>query len=171
MNVLKKTCLILALIYSVSIARAQQSASTNAINKITNAYLAIKNSLVADDGTAAAHNAKELFNILSSDPGKTLKPDQQKLLNGYLEKLKFDSRHISEVTALDHQREHFATLSKNLYEVLKGLKMNTATIYEQYCPMKKTYWLSETEAVKNPYYGKKMPECGRVAATLTPATK
>jgi hypothetical protein len=168
---LKRTCIILAFVYSVSIAHAQNSASANAINKITNDYLAVKNSLAADDGTAAARNAKELFNALSSDPGKTLKPDQQKLLNGYLDKLKYDSRHISEVSMLDHQREHFASLSKNLYEVLKGLKINTATIYEQYCPMKKAYWLSETEAVKNPYYGKKMPECGRVTATLTPATK
>jgi hypothetical protein len=171
MNMLKTTCLILALIYSVSIARAQKAASANTINKITNTYLAVKNSLAADDATAAARNAKELFNTLSSDPGKTLDPGQQKLLNGYLDKLKYDSRHISEVTMLDHQREHFASLSKNLYEVLKGLKMNTATIYEQYCPMKKAYWLSETEAVKNPYYGKKMPECSRVTATLTPATK
>ncbi|GAC1305269.1 MAG: hypothetical protein NVSMB24_13980 [Mucilaginibacter sp.] len=168
---LKRTCLILALIYSVSIAHAQKSTSVNTINKITNAYLAVKNSLAADDATAAARNAKELFNTLASDPGKTLKPDQQKLLNGYLEKLKFDSRHISEVTALEHQREHFASLSKNLYEVLKGLKMNAATVYEQYCPMKKAYWLSESETIKNPYYGKKMPECGRVAATLSPATK
>jgi hypothetical protein len=168
---LKRTCIILPLIYSVSIAYAQNSAPVNTINKITNAYLAVKNSLAADDGTAAARNAKELFNMLSSDPGKTLKPDRQKLLNGYLDKLKYDSRHISEVTMLDHQREHFASLSKNLYEVLKSLKMNTTTIYEQYCPMKKAYWLSETEAVKNPYYGKKMPECGKVSATLTPATK
>lgn len=168
---LKKTCLILTLIYFVSIAQAQKSAPANTINKITNAYLAVKNSLAANDATAAARNAKELFNALSSDPGKTLKPEQQKLLNGYLEKLKFDSRHISEVTMLEHQREHFAGLSKNLYEVLKGLKMSTATIYEQYCPMKKAYWLSESETIKNPYYGKKMPECGRVAATLTPATK
>lgn len=168
---LKTTCLILALVYSVSIAHAQKSASANTINNITNAYLAVKNSLVADDATATARNAKELFNILSSDPGKTLNPGQQKLLNGYLEKLKFDSRHISEVTALDHQREHFASLSKNLYQVLKGLKMNTATVYEQYCPMKKAYWLSESETIKNPYYGKSMAGCGRTTATLTPATK
>ncbi len=168
---LKRTCLLLALICLITIASAQKSTSANSINKITTAYLAVKNSLAADDASAAARNAKELFNTLSSDPEKNLKPEQQKLLNIYLGKLKYDSRHISEVTMLDHQREHFASLSKNLYEVLRGLKMNTATIYEQYCPMKKAYWLSDTEAIKNPYYGKKMPECGRVAATLPPATK
>ena len=168
---IKKISLAAALIYSVSIASAQKYASNSAINKIVGNYLAVKNSLAADDAPAASHNAKELFSTLSSDPGKTLNPGQQKMLNNYLDKLKYDSRHISEVSVIDHQREHFASLSKNLYEVLKGLKMNTAMLYEQYCPMKKAYWLSDAETVKNPYYGKKMPECGRVAATLTPVTK
>ena len=168
---LKRTWLVAALIYSVSIASAQKYVSISSINEIVAHYLAIKNSLVADDAAGAARNAKEMFNSLSSEPGKTLRPEQQKILNNYLEKLKYDSRHISEVSMIDHQREHFASLSRNLYEVLKGLQMNTMTLYEQYCPMKKAYWLSDAEGVKNPYYGKKMPECGRIVATLTPVTK
>jgi hypothetical protein len=171
MNMLKRTWLVAALIYSVSLVSAQKYASVNSVNKIVENYLAVKNSLVAGDAASAARNSKELFNSLSSDPGKALNPGQQKILNNYLDKLKYDSRHISEVSMIDHQREHFASLSKNLYEVLKGLKVNTATLYEQYCPMKKTYWLSETETVKNPYYGMKMPECGRVIATLASVTK
>jgi len=163
---LKKCYLALVLACLMTVAHAQKPASSNSINKITAGYLAVKNSLAADDAAAAARNAKELFNTLSSDPGKGLDPGRQKLLNNYLEKLKYDSRHISEVTVLFHQREHFASLSKNLFEVLKGLKMNAATVYEQYCPMKKAYWLSEAETIKNPYYGKKMPECGKVTATL-----
>jgi len=166
---LKRICLLLVFVFPVSIASAQKYAPINSVNKIIENYLAVKNSLTADNATAAALNAKELFNSLSSDPAKTLKPEQQKILNNYLEKLKYDSRHISEVSMIDHQREHFASLSKNLYEVLKGLKMNTSPLYEQYCPMKKAYWLSDAETVKNPYYGKKMPGCGRVAATLAAA--
>ena len=72
----------------------------------------------------------------------------------------------SETNAIEHQREHFASLSKNLYEVLKGLKINTAIVYVQYCPMKKAYWLSESAAIKNPYYSDTMPTCGKTAATL-----
>ena len=154
---------------SVSLASAQKTANTN-IDKITTAYLGVKNALAAGNGTTAGAKSKELFNALSTQPDKGLKPDQQKLLAGYLEKLKFDSRHISETNAVDHQREHFASLSKNLYAVLRGLKMNTSTIYMDYCPMKKAYWLSETPAIKNPYYNDKMmTTCGRVAATLAPA--
>ncbi len=163
-----KTLSIIMLTLSVSLASAQKTANTN-IDKITTAYLGVKNALAAGNGTAAESKSKELFEALSAQPDKGLKPDQQKLLAGYLDKLKFDSRHISETTVVDHQREHFASLSKNLYEVLKGLKMNTSTIYMDYCPMKKAYWLSETSAIKNPYYNDKMmTTCGRVASTLTP---
>ena len=107
-----------------------------------------------------------MLNVLSADLEKDLKPEQKKLLTAYIEKLKFDSRHISESAAIEHQREHFASLSKNMFTVLKGLKMNTLTVFKQYCPMKKAIWVSETATIKNPYYGKEMLDCGSTQETL-----
>ena len=168
MKTLKSLSLMLMFILSVLMVSAQKSANTN-IDKITAAYLGVKNALAAGNGTAAGAKGKELFEALSAQPEKGLKPDQAKLLGNYLDKLKFDSRHISETTAVDHQREHFAELSKNMYAVLKGLKVNTSTLYVQYCPMKKAYWLSETSAIKNPYYNDEMTTCGSTKAILAPA--
>jgi hypothetical protein len=168
MKTLKSLSLMLMFILSVLMVSAQKAANTN-IDKITAAYLGVKNALAAGNGTAAGAKGKELFEALSAQPEKGLKPDQAKLLDSYLDKLKFDSRHISETTAVDHQREHFADLSKNMYTVLKGLKVNTSPLYMQYCPMKKAYWLSETAAIKNPYYNDKMmATCGSTKATLAP---
>jgi len=165
MKTLKVISLMLVLAFSISLVKAATPA--NNIDKITSAYLGIKNALAAGNGTLAQAKGKELLDALSTDPGKGLNADQQKLLNSYLDKLKFDSRHISEVAKVDHQREHFESLSKNMYEVLKGLKMNTSTLYEQYCPMKKAYWLSESPTIKNPYYNdKEMATCGKTTATL-----
>jgi hypothetical protein len=165
MKTLKVISLMLVLAFSISLVKAAPPA--NNIDKITNAYLGIKNALAAGNGTLAQAKGKELLDALSTDPGKGLNADQQKLLNSYLDKLKFDSRHISEVAKVDHQREHFESLSKNMYEVLKGLKVNTSTLYEQYCPMKKAYWLSESPGIKNPYYNdKEMATCGKTTATL-----
>ena len=164
MKTLKTLSIILVLALSFSFAKAQ-----NNIDKITNAYFGVKNALAAGNGTETENKAKDLLTALSA-PETALKPDQQKIFNSYADKLKFDSRHISETTVVDHQREHFASLSKNLYEVLKGLKMNNSTVYEQYCPMKKAYWLSETATIKNPYYNdKEMATCGKVTATLNAA--
>ena len=166
MRTLISFCLTMGLAAAVLLASAQKSANTT-IDKITAAYLGVKNALAAGDGVTAENKGKELFAALSTDPDKGLNPDQQKLFDSYLDKLKYDSRHISETTTVDHQREHFASLSKNLYEVLKGLKLNTTTIYMEYCPMKKAYWLSESSAIVNPYYsGEMMSGCGRVSATL-----
>jgi hypothetical protein len=160
MKTLKTLSLILVLAFSVSLAKAQ-----NNINGITTAYFGLKNALATGSGAAAENSAKSLMEALAA-PEK-LTADQQKIFNTYIEKLKYDTRHISEVNDIEHQREHFESLSKNLYEVLKGLKMNNATIYMDYCPMKKAYWLSETAAIKNPYYSDKtMATCGKTTATL-----
>ncbi len=168
MKTLKNLSLSLILACAVLVANAQANTS---IDKITQAYLGLKNALVASDATAAKAKAATLLTVLSAPVDKSLKPDQQKLLTANLEKLKFDSRHISESGAIDHQREHFESLSKNMYTVLSGLKANSTVLYEQYCPMKKAYWISEKSAIENPYYGKTMPDCGEVKATLKPAVK
>ncbi|HZY36955.1 MAG TPA: DUF3347 domain-containing protein [Mucilaginibacter sp.] len=165
MKTLKIAALMLALSFAVLMVNAQPA---NNIDKITNAYFGLKNALATGSGAAAENSAKSLLEALAAP--EQLNADQQKIFNNYIEKLKFDTRHISEVSDIEHQREHFESLSKNLYEVLKGLKMNTSTVYMDYCPMKKAYWLSETQAIKNPYYSDKtMATCGKTATTLAAA--
>jgi hypothetical protein len=161
MKTLYKIALTLIITLSISFAQAQ-----NNISKITASYFTLKNALAAGNANDAQNGAKNLYAALSA-PESGLKPDQLKLFNSYADKLKFDSRHISESNDINHQREHFESLSKNLYEVLKGIKLNTSTVYMDYCPMKKAYWLSETAAIKNPYYNdKSMATCGKTSATL-----
>jgi len=158
---MKKILFSLVLLISIASVQAQNTA----IEKATTAYLGVKDALVAGNAPLAKSHSKELLDALSV-PAKGLTPAQQKLMVTYLPKLKYDSRHISETTVIVHQREHFASLSKNMYSLLSGLKLNNATVYQQYCPMKKAYWLSETEDIRNPYYGDEMLECGKVTATI-----
>ena len=171
MKTLKTFIIILTVLVSYTAVKAQDNAAGTAVNNVLTTYLGVKNALTADNNAMAKSKAKELLTAVTAVPMDKFTPEQHKLWMTYSEKLEFDSRHISESDVIDHQREHFANLSKNLYEVVKGLKLNTATVYEQYCPMKKTTWLSETSAIKNPYYGKQMLTCGKTTETLAPATK
>ena len=171
MKILKITFLFLALAVSVLYTYGQDNASNTSIDKITNAYLGVKNALIINSGATAQNKAKELLASITGFPVDGLTAVQRKTWVAYQDKLQFDSRHISETTDTDHQKEHFASLSSNLYQVLKAFKMNSSTLYQQYCPMKKAYWLSESPVIKNPYFGKQMPECGRTTETLAPATK
>lgn len=71
---------------------------------------------------------------------------------------------MSEVPHVGHQREHFASLSNNLYAFIKKLKLNQTILYRQYCSMDKQYYLSETDKGKDPYMD--MTNCSKVIETL-----
>jgi hypothetical protein len=171
MKNIRSILVTIALLIPFAAVRAQGVTASAAINNVVTAYYGVKNALADDNNGVAQSKAKELFAAVNAVPVAKLTPDQHKIWAAYTDKLQFDSRHISESTAIDHQREHFTSLSKNMYEVIKGLKLNNAVVYEQYCPMKKATWLSESTAIKNPYLGKKMLDCGRTTATINPAGK
>lgn len=143
---------------------AQSKEASASVNKIINNYLALKNALAAADGNLAEARAKELLSSVKEVPTAGLTDAQRNVYSKYAPKLEFDSRHISEVNRIPHQREHFASLSANLYAVLKELKINENVLYVQYCTMNKQTFLSETEKGKDPYMG--MDNCSKVTATL-----
>jgi hypothetical protein len=162
---------LIALVLMLTAAKAQTPSVSTSMTGILTAYLDLKNALVADNGNDAAAKAKALSIKIEGVPAETMSPGQLTIWKKYADKLSFDSRHISETTAIDHQREHFASLSKNVYSLVKAVGANTSTIYWQYCPMKKQSWLSDKTTIENPYYGKEMLDCGSVKETIKVAAK
>jgi hypothetical protein len=136
------------------------------ITKSLSNYYALKNALIADDGNTANLQAGELLKSISALPMAKLSPQEHTLFMGLSEKIKFDAQHINETKDIKHQRDHFNDLSNNIFALVKGLKANASPVYQQYCPMKKAFWLSDNATVKNPYYGKAMLTCGKVTETL-----
>jgi Protein of unknown function (DUF3347) len=140
-----------------------------AINNVLKSYLGIKNALTADNSKATNDEAKKFTVALKAVPIDQMDAKQKAEWAKYAEKLRFDGEHIGESTAIAHQREHFGSLSGNMYAVLKAFPANDVLLYKQYCPMEKKSWISESATIKNPYYGKKMLECGVTKETLMAA--
>ena len=92
--------------------------------------------------------------------------DYKVISEGNIHALLKDAGAISETTDLKKQREQFATLSANMITLAKSVKLGTNPVYETYCPMKKTSWLSDSKTIKNPYYGNAMLSCGNVVETI-----
>ncbi len=132
-------------------------------------YLNLKNSLAADNGSAAAKNGQEILDAVSKFDPSTLTPDQKKVFLSLVGDIKENSEHISENgDKIEHQREHFEMLSKDMYDLLKATGAGKE-MYLDSCPMYdngKGTWLSESKEIKNPYLGKKMPDCGAIKETL-----
>lgn len=145
------------------------TAPANPLAEVYAAYFSLKDALVASDGGAAAAHSKALFKAIDNVKMDALAADQQKVWMKYQQKLSYDAEHIKGVTELDHQREHFVTLSENIAAVMKALPPDGET-YLAHCPMandgKGADWLSREKSIKNPYYGKAMLTCGKVTETL-----
>jgi len=129
-------------------------------------YYELKNALVNSDANTAASAAADLLKAVNGVDVKTLSAGEQKAFASLQGKLSLDARHISEVKNLSHQREHFASLSLNMHLLAKAARLSDQPIYADYCPMKKTYWLSADATIKNPYFGKEMLTCGQVKETI-----
>ncbi|MDZ4759051.1 MAG: DUF3347 domain-containing protein [Bacteroidota bacterium] len=145
------------------------TAPANPIAEVYDAYFALKDALTKDDGVAASNKAKILYDAIYKLPMEKLTAAQHIVWMKYEKLLSYDAEHIKGVEKVDHQREHFIALSKNMYEVMKVIKMDT-TVYYDFCPMadggKGATWLSLQKPIVNPYFGKQMLTCGKVQATI-----
>lgn len=133
---------------------------------LLNLYYDLKNALVNSNATLASAKAGALLKAINDIDTKSLPANELKTFMNLRDKLSFDSRHIFEVQKIEHQREHFANLSLNMFALAKSMNLSGHPVYEDYCPMKKAYWLSAEPQIKNPYYGDQMPDCGEIKSTL-----
>jgi Protein of unknown function (DUF3347) len=161
-----KYLLAIILFMAMGQSQAKPVDVKSSINAVLKSYLDIKNALSADNGKAANDAAKSFTAALKAVPAGQMDDKQKAVWQQYAEKLRFDGEHISESAAIAHQREHFGSLSANIYAVMKAFKDNDVVLYQQYCPMVKKTWVSESSAIKNPYLGKKMGDCGVTKETL-----
>lgn len=140
------------------------------IDKIVTDYLALKNALTKDDSKATAKAGKTLYATLNAVKTNTIDAKQKKNYLDIAESAKENAEHIGDNAGkIDHQREHFVLLSKDINDLIKlfGTKQK---LYQDYCPMaddgKGAIWISEVKDIKNPYYGSKMLTCGSIKKTL-----
>jgi hypothetical protein len=146
-----------------TIAASQQPAL---IDEAVTAYLRLKNALIADNGKEAATAGKQLHEAMLKLDNASFAKDQKTVYDEVKDDIKEHAEHIStNAEKIAHQREHFDMLSKDMYDLVKSIKPSQ-TLYKDHCPMyndnKGADWLSEVKEIKNPYLGKKMPDCGEV---------
>jgi hypothetical protein len=142
---------------------------TNQLKAVFDNYFAVKDALVKTDGNTASIKATELLSAINAVKMETLTTDEHTVWMKVLKNIKEDAEHIADTKDVQHQRDHFNTLSKNIYDLIKVSKQESP-IYLQHCPMandgKGADWLSKENTVKNPYYGSMMLSCGKVVETI-----
>ncbi|MBC2839340.1 DUF3347 domain-containing protein [Robiginitalea sp. SC105] len=118
-------------------------------NQVFEAYLDLKDALVASDPLAAESAATQMLRAPGLD-----NPAVREELETFLS-----------AEGIEGQRESFSSLVAKLEPVLRD-HLSTGTVYKQFCPMAFNntggYWFSDSEEIRNPYFGDKMLKCGKV---------
>lgn len=141
----------------------------NQLKSVFNNYFSVKDALVKSDANTTSTKAKDLLTALDAVQMNKLSNEEHTVWMKVMKDLAFDAGHIAETKDVAHQRDHFMSLSKNMYELIKVSNQETP-VYYQHCPMankgKGANWLSKENAIKNPYYGSQMLTCGSTVEKL-----
>lgn len=129
------------------------------IGQIIQNYLSVKDALVLSDATKAAQYATSLITLLSKQELNSL--ELYDTASNFLD---------ASTTDLTSARIALEPLTEELYLFLKTVDELPADLYYQYCPMafnnNGAYWISNEEAIANPYFGDQMLRCGEVRDIL-----
>jgi len=156
---------------SISNLYAQNETVASSQTRILNTYFEVKNALVAGNSNLVALKCKELETDINTLPIEKMGNDEKDLWLTYEKEIESNIKHMYETNDIAIQRKNFIDLSEGMYKIVKSLKTNSNTVYQQYCPMKKAAWLSEVPDIKNPYYGKQMLTCGKTIEKIAPRSK
>ena len=144
--------------------------SSNPANDVITSYLRLKNALANDNGKDAATAGSDVQKAMEQADTASFSAEQKAVFADVKDDAIEHAEHIAaNAKNIEHQREHFETLSKDLYDMVKVFGAGQ-TLYQTHCPMynnnKGANWLSETKEIKNPYLGAKMSTCGEVKEEL-----
>lgn len=142
--------------------------SGKTIQPLIAAYSDLNNALFDSDAKRAKAAAAVIEQALKELNRDSLNSKDAKQIT----KLEKSVIEIQKTTDIEKQRNYFMTTSESFYQFLKSNSGNSENLYYTFCPManngKGAYWISETEKIRNPYYGLKMASCGSVKETLSP---
>ena len=161
-----KSLITTAVLTLITVFSVNAQKNYSALSPILSLYYNVKDALVNSDAKAASAKAGDLTKTINSIDLKTLSATEQSAFDSLKDKLVSDANNISANGNIEKQKGYFSSLSTNIYSLAKAVRLSDQPVYQQYCPMKKAYWLSNEAAIKNPYYGKQMLSCGKVSDML-----
>jgi len=143
---------------------------TMQLNTVFDYYIVLKDAFVQSDVKKAKQAAQEVQQALSKVDMKLLTGDAHVHWMDISGNLDHQIKLIVSAGQLEDARTSFSNFSDLFYKAIRTFGLMGKTVHYQFCPMAKNgkgaYWLSEIIDIRNPYFGKKMIDCGETKETL-----
>jgi Cu(I)/Ag(I) efflux system membrane fusion protein len=143
---------------------------TMQLNTVFDQYIVLKNAFVQSDVNSVKKTAQMVGQALTKVDMKLLSGDAHIIWMDLLSSLNNQIKQIRSSDVLEEQRKLFSVFNDQFFEAIKIFGLTGKTVYYQFCPMAfdnaGAYWLSETDAIRNPYFGDSMLKCGETKEIL-----
>lgn len=152
-------------------------AFNNSIDTLLQGYFALKDAFVDGDSLKARQAGMALVTYINRLSLEELKKDTTGIFESaaaFITDLKTSTEALGQSQVISDMRQDFKSVSENIYPLLKTIHYEGKKLYWQNCPTafgpdRGANWISETEAVSNPYLGKNDPayqQCGDIQDTI-----
>ncbi len=142
----------------------------NQLAAVFTSYVNLKEAFVATDAAKVRTEAAMTQKVLSKVDMKLLSGAAHNDWMTYQTGLADALAEMQGTTDIEVQRTAFSKLSDNLYKSIKAFGLGGTPVYYEFCPMafdnQGGYWLSDNDAIRNPYFGDMMLKCGSVQEKL-----
>jgi len=142
----------------------------NQLAAVFTSYSALKEAFVESDAEKVKDEASSASQAVAKVDMKLLDGQAHNDWMAYVTPMSNALKEIEKSSDIEIQREAFSTLSDNLYKSIKAFGLGGKEAFYEYCPMafnnEGAYWLSDSEKIRNPYFGDKMLNCGTVKEKL-----
>lgn len=153
-----------------------QSKNSDAFNQkfasFLETYYHLKDALVLTNDTLATSYARQISLQADSINLSELNADSSivAMAKANIESIAAEAKGLVGEKGIEPKRKSFQMISDNMYDLLRTVRYDREVVYHQFCPMAfndaGAYWLSKSDDIKNPYFGKKMLSCGEVKDSL-----
>jgi len=140
------------------------------IGSVYRDYLQLKDAFVSSDlELISDRRARMLTSIEAVDSG-LLDGEGLEAWKSHRTVLLASLKQMEESDPIARKREHFSHVSEAVYCSARSFDLESEPIYTVYCPMANNstgaYWLSDSEEIRNPYFGEMMLTCGEVREVI-----
>lgn len=140
------------------------------LKEVINDYLAMKNAFIISDIMAIDSAAFAMQNHVKEVDVKTLKREGKEAWVQHASTYNTKLTELIHIKGIEEKRSYLSHLSEIVYCTKKSFKLNELKLFAIYCPMafegKGAYWISESEEIRNPYFGSTMIDCGTIEEKL-----
>ena len=142
--------------------------------RMLSAYFGLKDALVAGDTSKASAAALSLSTASDSLKVNEIKGDSTGVIKetalNFTGTIKSSAQALASEQDIKAKRKEFEMIADAMWSLTRTVRYDGQKVYWQYCPMafnnKGAYWMSNEKEIKNPYFGKEMPDCGSVEDSL-----